>query len=87
MNDIVRQGLDHLAHDVAELTKQVKPRLRGWLHLVNAPLTLAAGVVLIVGVDVTVSREALAGDGLAVLGAICAGGYVLAGARARQRGA
>ena len=44
-----------------------------------------AGVVLIVGVDVTVSLEALAGDGLALLGAICAGGYVLAGARARQR--
>ena len=44
-----------------------------------------AGVVLIVGVDVTVSLEALAGDGLAVLGAICAGGYVLAGAQARQR--
>lgn len=43
------------------------------------------GVVLIVGVDVTVSRVALAGDGLALLGAICAGGYVLAGARARQR--
>ena len=44
-----------------------------------------AGVVLIVGVDVTVSLEALAGDALALLGAICAGGYVLAGARARQR--
>ncbi|TFV44643.1 DMT family transporter [Blastococcus sp. TF02A-35] len=44
-----------------------------------------AGVVLIVGVDVTVSAEALLGDGLALLGAICAGGYVLAGARARQR--
>ena len=44
-----------------------------------------AGVVLIAGVDVTVSLEALAGDGLALLGAICAGGYVLAGARARQR--
>jgi drug/metabolite transporter (DMT)-like permease len=43
------------------------------------------GVVLLVGVDVTVSAEALAGDGLAVLGAVCAGGYVLAGARARQR--
>jgi drug/metabolite transporter (DMT)-like permease len=43
------------------------------------------GVVLIVGVDITVSGEALAGDGLAVLGAIFAGGYVLAGARARQR--
>jgi len=47
MNDIVRQGLDHLAHDVVELTRQVKPRLRGWLHLVHAPLTLAAGIVLI----------------------------------------
>ncbi|WP_347059601.1 DMT family transporter [Blastococcus sp. HT6-30] len=44
-----------------------------------------AGVVLIVGVDVTVSAEALAGDALALLGAVCAGGYVLAGARARQR--
>jgi drug/metabolite transporter (DMT)-like permease len=43
------------------------------------------GVALIAGVDVTVSLEALAGDGLALLGAICAGGYVLAGARARQR--
>ena len=44
-----------------------------------------AGVALIVGVDVTVSLEALAGDALALLGAICAGGYVLAGARARRR--
>ncbi|MCZ2857885.1 DMT family transporter [Blastococcus sp. VKM Ac-2987] len=44
-----------------------------------------AGVLLIVGVDVTVSAEALAGDGLALLGAVCAGGYVLAGARARRR--
>ncbi|WP_409333170.1 DMT family transporter [Trujillonella humicola] len=44
-----------------------------------------AGVALIAGVDVTVSTRALAGDGLALLGAICAGGYVLAGARARVR--
>ena len=43
------------------------------------------GAGLIAGVDVTVSLEALAGDGLALLGAICAGGYVLAGARARER--
>jgi len=43
------------------------------------------GVTLIVGVDVAVSLRALAGDALALLGAICAGGYVLAGARARQR--
>jgi drug/metabolite transporter (DMT)-like permease len=43
------------------------------------------GAALIAGVDVSVSLEALAGDGLALLGALCAGGYVLAGARARQR--
>jgi drug/metabolite transporter (DMT)-like permease len=43
------------------------------------------GAALIAGVDVTVSWEALAGDALAVLGAICAGGYMLAGSRARER--
>jgi drug/metabolite transporter (DMT)-like permease len=43
------------------------------------------GAALIAGVDITVSLEALAGDGLALLGAIAAGGYVLAGARARER--
>jgi drug/metabolite transporter (DMT)-like permease len=49
-------------------------------------LALAVGgAALIAGVDVTVSLEALAGDGLALLGAIFAGGYVLAGARARVR--
>jgi drug/metabolite transporter (DMT)-like permease len=52
-----------------------------WSGLVLA----VVGVALIAGVDVTVSLRALAGDGLALLGAICAGGYVLAGARARQR--
>ena len=43
------------------------------------------GAALIAGVDVTVSLRAVAGDGLALLGAMCAGGYVLAGARARER--
>jgi len=43
------------------------------------------GAALIAGVDVTVSPRAVAGDGLALLGAIAAGGYVLAGARARVR--
>ena len=52
-----------------------------WAGLVLA----VVGAALIAGVDVTVSLRALAGDGLALLGAICAGGYVLAGARARQR--
>ncbi|MCZ2830441.1 DMT family transporter [Modestobacter sp. VKM Ac-2986] len=43
------------------------------------------GAALIAGVDVAVSWRALAGDALALLGAICAGGYMLAGARARER--
>jgi len=52
-----------------------------WWGLVLA----VGGAALIAGVDLTVSREALAGDGLALLGAMFAGGYVLAGARARER--
>jgi hemolysin III len=43
-NDAVRTSLDHLQDVVADL----KPRLRGWLHLGIAPLTLAAGIVLVV---------------------------------------
>jgi drug/metabolite transporter (DMT)-like permease len=54
---------------------------RVWWGLVLA----VVGAALIAGVDVTVSLRALAGDGLATLGALCAAGYVLAGARARQR--
>ena len=52
-----------------------------WWGLVLAVL----GAGLIAGVDVTVSWRAVAGDGLALLGAMAAGGYVLAGARARER--
>jgi len=52
-----------------------------WWGLVLA----VVGAALIAGVDFTVSPRAVAGDGLALLGAIAAGGYVLAGARARER--
>jgi hemolysin III len=48
MNDTVRHGLDHLADNLADIKADIKPKLRGWLHLVHAPLTLAAGIVLIV---------------------------------------
>jgi hemolysin III len=47
MNDSVRAGLDSLAQQVADQVAEVKPHLRGWLHLATAPLTLAAGIVLI----------------------------------------
>ena len=52
-----------------------------WWGLVLA----VVGAALIAGIDVTVSTRALAGDALALLGALCAAGYVLAGAHARQR--
>jgi hemolysin III len=42
-NDAVRAGLDNLSERYAE----VKPRLRGWLHLGSLPLVLVAGAVLI----------------------------------------
>jgi hemolysin III len=43
VNEAIRSGLDSLADSVAE----VKPKLRGWMHLALSPLTLAAGIVLI----------------------------------------
>ncbi|MGD9957781.1 PAQR family membrane homeostasis protein TrhA [Nocardioides sp.] len=47
MNDVVRSAKDTVAERVAEVVAEVKPKLRGWLHLITAPLTLAAGIVLI----------------------------------------
>lgn len=41
--DTVRQIGGHLSEAIAE----VKPHLRGWLHLGSTPLILAAGIVLI----------------------------------------
>ena len=39
-NDSVHEHWDDLREELREL----KPKLRGWLHLVTAPLTLAASV-------------------------------------------
>ena len=47
-NDKVRHGLEALGDRVSETLAEVKPKLRGWLHLGMAPLALAAGIVLIV---------------------------------------
>lgn len=44
----VSQGVEELRDHVQDVLAEVKPRLRGWLHAATAPLTLAAGVVLIV---------------------------------------
>ncbi|NYG56763.1 PAQR family membrane homeostasis protein TrhA [Nocardioides perillae] len=39
-----------------ELVDEVKPHLRGWLHLATAPLTLVAGIVLIALSPTTTTR-------------------------------
>lgn len=48
VNDSIRVRLDDLQERVDDVLAEVKPRLRGWLHAATAPLTLAAGIVLIV---------------------------------------
>ena len=55
-NEVIRHGLDHLAERASELKAEVKPKLRGWLHLGIAPLTLAGGIVLIALSPNTVTR-------------------------------
>ena len=52
--DAVRARVDSLHDSVAshleglrEDLREIKPKLRGWLHLATAPLTLAAGIVLV----------------------------------------
>src|ERR1700754_4705717 len=47
MNDLIRERIDDLHDKVDEVLAEVKPRLRGWIHLGVLPLTLAAGIVRI----------------------------------------
>lgn len=37
----------HLPGDLAQQMRELKPRLRGWLHLGTTPLALTAGIVLV----------------------------------------
>ncbi len=58
-NDAVRAGLDHL-HELQDnlhvRVADLKPKMRGWLHLGVAPLTLVAGIVLVVLSPTTATR-------------------------------
>jgi hemolysin III len=47
MTNAIRHGLDSFSESVAETVADLKPKLRGWLHLGITPLTLAAGIVLV----------------------------------------
>ena len=48
MSEALRDRFDEFSDRVDDVIAEIKPRLRGWLHLGIAPLTLAAGIVLIV---------------------------------------
>ena len=43
----VVEATHHAAEHLTDRPRRVKPKLRGWLHAVTSPLTLAAGIVLI----------------------------------------
>jgi hemolysin III len=46
-NGKVRDRLDDLGEQISETVADIKPKLRGWFHLVSTPLVLAAGIVLV----------------------------------------
>ena len=48
MNDILRTRIDHAVDRASDKLAEVKPKLRGWLHLGTVPLALAGGIVLVV---------------------------------------
>lgn len=63
MSDMIRSGMDHfrdgldvMVEAVEEKLDELKPRLRGWLHMFSVPLILAAGIVLIVLSPTTTTR-------------------------------
>ena len=59
VGEAFKHGLESVhdsIHEVAEKLDDLKPKLRGWLHLGTAPLTLAAGIVLIVLSPTTTAR-------------------------------
>jgi len=62
-NDAVRAGLESLGETLAE----VKPKLRGWLHLAITPVALVAGIVLIVLSPTATTRIGSAAFGLSSL--------------------
>lgn len=52
----MRAGIEHLGESLHETLEDLKPKLRGWLHLIIAPLTLAGGVVLVALSPSTITR-------------------------------
>ena len=47
MKDVVRTRLDGLQEQFEDVLAEVKPRLRGWLHLAMFPVAVIGGLVLV----------------------------------------
>jgi hemolysin III len=47
VSDALHAGIDHLQESIHDTLADIKPKLRGWLHLGTVPLALAGGIVLI----------------------------------------
>jgi hemolysin III len=43
----ISDGVIELRDQVQDVLEEIRPRLRGWLHTAAAPLTLAAGILLV----------------------------------------
>ncbi|MXG91489.1 PAQR family membrane homeostasis protein TrhA [Nocardioides flavescens] len=59
ISDAVRAGVESVGErldDLRDDLRELKPKLRGYLHLASAPLTLAAGIVLIALSPTTVTK-------------------------------
>jgi len=58
-SDAVRAGVESVGErfdDLRDDLRELKPKLRGYLHLATAPLTLVAGIVLVVLSPTTVTK-------------------------------
>ncbi|MGP3441637.1 hemolysin III family protein, partial [Escherichia coli] len=47
VSEAVGHALESVGESLAETLRDIKPKLRGWLHLGTAPLALAGGIVLV----------------------------------------
>ena len=56
MGEQPSQAIEAVRDRVAEMMDEVKPHLRGWLHLATAPLILISGIVLLVLSPTTATR-------------------------------
>jgi hemolysin III len=56
VTDIVGHAIESVGESLAETLRDIKPKLRGWLHLGTVPLALAGGIVLIALSPTTTTR-------------------------------